>query len=310
MSVLLIEDEVNLFYRTGMHLSAGSLLGEELFVDGRYLEACREAGLAVRSVKELRGAMPDKVAVDSGVMSAARVEELKSWGVEVELRPHCLQKARSVKSAEEIEKMKRAAALANEGFEFAREALEEGISERQVAQKLQAFWFEQGAEGASFEPIVAFGPNTALPHHRAGERKLARGDVVLFDLGVQLDSYQSDMTRVVTFEGELPEIYGVVRKAQERALAVCKAGVTTGEMDGTARGYIEERGFGEYFTHSLGHGLGIEVHEWPLFRDKTLVLEAGMVITVEPGVYLPGVGGVRWEDAVVVRENGYERLLS
>lgn len=306
MSVLLIEDGVNLFYRTGKHLSAGSLVGEELFVDGRYLTACEGA----RQVKELRGALPDKVAVDSAVMSAVRVEELRGWGIEVEFRPHCLQKARAVKSEGEIEKMKRAAKLANEGFEFARGVLEEGITEGQVAGKLQAFWFEQGGEGASFEPIVAFGSNSALPHHRAGDRKLKLGDVVLFDLGVQLESYQSDMTRVVTFEGELPEIYEVVREAQRRALAVCKAGVTTGEMDGAARGYIEEKGFGEYFTHSLGHGLGIEVHEWPSFRDKTLVLEAGMVITVEPGVYLPGVGGVRWEDAVVVRENGYERLLS
>ena len=308
MSPLLIEDPVNLFYRTGMHLSSGSLLGEELFVDGRYLTACEEAGLAVRHVRELKGALPTVVAVDSRVMSAARVEELRGWGVEVELQPGVLQRARAVKSEQEIEKMRRAAALANEGFEFARGLLKEEITEREVAGKLQAFWFERGGEGASFEPVVAFGPHTALPHHWPGDRKLQKGEVVLFDLGVQLESYHSDMTRVVAFEGELPEIHTVVRGAQEAALEILRAGVTSGELDDAARGYIAERGYGDYFTHSLGHGLGLEVHEWPLLRPREVVMEAGMVITIEPGIYLPGKWGVRWEDAVVVREGGYERL--
>lgn len=304
---LLIEDPVNLLYRTRMHLSAGSLLGEELFVDGRYLEACRQAGLKVRPASELKGAMPAKVAVDSAVMSADRVEVLRGWGVEVELKPQVLQQARAVKSEDEIEKLKAAAELAQRGYEFARSLIVIGVSEKEVAGRLQAFWFEEGGEGASFEPIVAFGPNTALPHHRAGERRWSEGETVLFDIGVQLNGYHSDMTRVVHGEGE---VYEVVREAQKRALEICRAGVTAGEMDDAARGYIVERGYGEYFTHSLGHGLGLEVHEWPFLRQRDVVLEAGMVITVEPGVYLPGKGGVRWEDAVVVRENGYERLAS
>jgi Xaa-Pro aminopeptidase len=308
--VLLVEDPVNLFYLTGMHLSAGSRLGEELFVDGRYFEACKQAGMAVRPIAELKGAVGGQIAVDSSVMSAARVEELRSWGVEVELRPRILQQKRAVKRTDELAKLRAAAALAVKGYEFAVGQLKEGVSEREVACELQAFWFHQGGEGASFEPIIAFGPNSALPHHRSGARRLKRGDLVLIDLGVQLEGYQSDMTRVVSFHGELGDVYEVVREAQRRALEVCRAGARVGELDDAARGYIEERGFGEYFTHSLGHGLGLEVHEWPVLKGWETVLEAGMVITIEPGVYLPAVGGVRWEDAVVVTEGGYERLVS
>lgn len=174
---------------------------------------------------------------------------------------------------------------------------------------------KKGGQGVAFEPIIAFGENSAIPHHRASETRLSQGMTVLIDIGVKWKGYHSDMTRTL-FWGEPPEImreiYDIVQEAQMRALTICKPGTLIGELDSAARDYITSKGYGEKFLHSLGHGVGLEIHEWPLIRKRepyqSLPLQAGMVITIEPGIYLSNIGGVRIEDTIVITPTGYEIL--
>ena len=154
-----------------------------------------------------------------------------------------------------------------------------------------------------------------MPHYRAGPAKLKPNTPVLIDIGVVLAHYHSDMTRVAFFGAPpalIQTIYAIVEEAKARALAICRPGVLVGELDRSARDYISSKGYGDFFTHSLGHGIGLDIHEPPIIRDsglyRTLPLQAGMAITIEPGIYLPGVGGVRLEDTIIITEQGYENL--
>jgi Xaa-Pro aminopeptidase len=189
-----------------------------------------------------------------------------------------------------------------------------GHTERQVAADLDHLMRRHGAEAPSFETIVAAGPNGSLPHYRPAEKKIKPGEPVLFDFGALLEGYCSDLTRVV-FTGTIPTkigtIYDVVRSAQQAAIAAIKPGVAGKTVDAAAREVIAEAGFGEQFLHSTGHGLGRDVHEAPgLSRLGEERLKAGMVLTVEPGIYLPGLGGVRIEDDVLVTSDGRRKLSS
>ncbi|MCL2255769.1 MAG: aminopeptidase P family protein, partial [Firmicutes bacterium] len=165
-----------------------------------------------------------------------------------------------------------------------------------------------GAEGMSFDPIVAYGENSAKPHHKPSDRRLEKNDIILIDFGVKHKGYCSDMTRTFSIgnvANELKVIYDVVLKSQEYALKHIKAGMTGHEADALAREYIKANGYGEKFGHSLGHGIGINVHEMPRVAEKSkCVLKEGMVITCEPGIYLEGLGGVRIEDMLTVTESG------
>ena len=220
------------------------------------------------------------------------------------------QKVRSIKDAEELAKLKKSAALLHRGFLFIKKQLKTGVSEEVVAREFELYMRKMGAEALSFEPIIAFGENSALPHYHPGKRKLKKGDVVLIDIGVVVEGYASDMTRIL-FWGEVTqkihEIYKLVRKAQKGAMKVCKAGVLVSEVEEVAREIMgkEEK----YFVHALGHGIGLDVHEYPRVAVSSKNrLEEGMVITVEPGIYLPEAFGIRYEDMVLITKTGHQKI--
>jgi Xaa-Pro aminopeptidase len=312
LDALLITNPVDLFYMTGIHLSAGKLLvkgdGAELFVDGRYTTVCEQQApfpLGDDFGKACEGL---RIGFDSSVTSYESYTALKC--AEAVPLEGFMAEVRSVKEPEEVERLRRAADLARRGCDYLVGQLREGASERELVAELEIFWLQQGGEGHSFEPIVAFGENSALPHHRPGERRLKRGDLVLLDMGVQVEDYQSDMTRVEFFgdvDPKLREIHDIVMQAYEAAVAVAKEGVDAEEVDRAARSIIEAAGY--ELPHGLGHGVGLEVHELPRVKSGIpAVLEAGNVITIEPGIYLPGLGGVRYENTLLVTEGGLETI--
>lgn len=219
---------------------------------------------------------------------------------------------REVKDADEIFKIRRAADLGCRLFDGILEFLRPGLREFEVAAELEHRARLAGAEAMSFETIVASGERSALPHGRASSARLPKRGFVTMDFGVVLDGYMSDMTRTVhlgrALEGER-EVYDAVLEAQEAAVAVVAPGVASGEVDEAARSVLRRAGLDQYFTHSTGHGVGLEIHEGPrLAAKQTQKLEAGMVITIEPGAYMPGRFGLRIEDMVLVTKTGGELL--
>ena len=220
---------------------------------------------------------------------------------------------RSVKSPEEIEAIRAASLLAEGVFTDLTEELHAGITERELAAEFEYEFRSRGAEGASFDTIALFGPRSSLPHGKPGDKPLEPGDIVLLDFGCRLNGYCSDLTRTGVF-GTMPgswfkPVYDLVLHAQRCALEAVRPGVRCHQVDAIARDLIAAAGHGSHFGHGLGHGVGIEIHEGPrLRRDSDVLLEEGMIVTVEPGIYLPGQGGVRIEDLVVVTKDGCERL--
>jgi len=217
------------------------------------------------------------------------------------------------KSPDEIEQIRAASNLAEAALHDVLAALEEGMPERECAARLEYEFKKRGAQGAAFDSIALFGPRSSLPHGAPAGKTLERGDIVLIDCGCTLEGYCSDLTRTHVF-GTMPgawfeEVYALTLSAQEAALAAVRPGRSCRELDAIARNIISEAGHGEHFGHGLGHGVGIEVHEAPrLNKDADSVLDVGMVVTIEPGIYLPGRGGVRIEDLLVVTKTGCEVL--
>ena len=223
-----------------------------------------------------------------------------------------LDKARSIKDAGELELMRRASAVNDEAMGWLRAQVREGVTEIEIATALLEEYKRLGAQGFSFPPIVSFGAHAADPHHEPDDTALAPGDVVLFDVGCTVDGYCSDMTRTFFFKGATEEqrlVYETVRRANEAAAALVAPGVRFCDIDGAARGLIEEAGYGREFTHRLGHQIGTCVHEpgdvSATNRDR---VQPGMVFSDEPGIYLAGRWGVRIEDLIVVTEDGREVL--
>ncbi|NWK85506.1 aminopeptidase P family protein [Staphylococcus sp. GSSP0090] len=223
-----------------------------------------------------------------------------------------IKSLRNIKSDSEIEKIKKACELADKCIEIGVSFLKEGVTERQVVNHIEYEIKAYGVNEMSFDTMVLFGDHAASPHGTPGDRQLKQDEFVLFDLGVIYENYCSDMTRTVKFgtpNDKAQEIYDVVLKAEQQAIAAIKPGVTIKDVDDIARNIIAEAGYGEYFPHRLGHGLGLEEHEYQdVSSTNTNQFEAGMVITVEPGIYVPGVAGVRIEDDILVTENGNESL--
>ncbi len=323
VDALIVEKPIDLFYLTGLTLSLGTLIiskkGGHLFVDGRYLAFAKKNGPCLceqttsNAVSKKLNSYA-KIGFDSAHTSYARWQEIKSL-TKKELIP--LKKptdaARAIKSAAEIKALKKSAALLWKGFQFLKKNLKVGMTEQEAATLFEVYSLEHGAEKMAFEPIVAFGKNTAFPHYRPGRARLKKGDIVLLDLGVMVDHYNSDMTRTFFFGKPDPRLLvfeAAVKKAHDEALLLCRPGVKAGELDKAANRVIEKAGLKSYLAHSLGHGVGLEVHEFPRLKfqgeDGNATLKEGMVITIEPGLYWPGVGGYRYEDTIVITRNGYE----
>ncbi|MGI6003927.1 MAG: aminopeptidase P family protein [Christensenellales bacterium] len=223
---------------------------------------------------------------------------------------------RAVKDGGEITAIAKAQKLADEAFSRILSFIRPGVTETDVALELEMSMRRAGAQGLSFDMIVASGIHSAMPHATLSGKKIEPGDVVTLDFGCRVDGYCSDMTRTVAvgyLPDELKKIYGVVLEAQLAALEVLATGKTGRQVDAAARRIIESAGYGEYFGHGLGHGVGLEIHEMPRLShapEADAVLQKGHVVTVEPGVYVPALGGVRIEDLCVLTENGYNNLTS
>lgn len=338
---LLVEDPTNLYYLTGQELSSGILLiqpnGALLLVDNRYFELCQKSA-PCQTVLSDKTSLPDLLSAaeftfiqtlgfDTETTSYKRFQDLQKSLEEVVKRRgsapalrllplECPVKTlRMIKDEEELELLREAATLGSQGFDYVCSLLREGITEAAIAIELEIYWKRRGSKSLAFDPIIAFGPNSSMPHYRAGQARLKRGMPVLIDIGVNLQHYHSDMTRVVFFgepDAKIRKIYAIVEKAQQMALALCRPGTPIGELDKAARGYIAAEGYGDYFGHGLGHGIGLEIHEAPAIRNKLpfkdMLLEPGMVITIEPGIYLPDIGGVRIEDSIVITPTGHDNL--
>ena len=301
-----------------------------LFTDGRYTTQAKAEAAGTKVVIAPKSAVlaacewmavvgVKRCGFDDGNTTVAGLKDMQK-AVPAALRrqmfqpvgPLLLAKLRWVKDANEIATMRAAAALGCRLFEAVLGTIEPGMSENAVAAEMEYAARMAGAEGMSFPTIVASGKRSALPHGKATAAKLPRRGFVTLDFGVVLDGYCSDMTRTVHMgkaSAEERDAYDAVLEAQETAVAAVAAGVAAGAVDEAARGVLRRSGLDKWFTHSTGHGVGLEIHEGPrLAAKQTQTLEAGMVITIEPGVYMPGKFGIRIEDMVLVTANGGEVL--
>ncbi|WP_227396636.1 M24 family metallopeptidase [Jeotgalibacillus aurantiacus] len=257
---------------------------------------------------------PESIAIEKNHLTVERLEAIRTvfGNCEILDASSLLNAMRVIKSEQEVNHLKEAAKLADFAIETACRELAEGKTELEILATIEFELKKKGITEMSFSTMVLTGANASSPHGTPGLTKIQQGDLVLFDLGVVYKGYCSDITRTVAF-GEIgdkqKEIYDTVLKAEMTALEMVKPGVPVKELDLAARKVIEEAGYGDYFPHRLGHGIGLNVHEYPsITSENDLVLEEGMTFTIEPGIYVPGVAGVRIEDDVLVTKDGYETL--
>ena len=335
----LLEDEalivisgVNRFYFTGFSSSAGTLLitknSADFFIDFRYFEKAKKTihhcklSLANRLYDQLRERMVangiKRVYVENSSMT---LEQFKAFQERI---PDCtfsfdnkfdqlILQLRSQKSSDEVACIKAAQKITDQTFSYILNRIR-GRTEREIMLDMEFYMRKQGSEGVAFDTIVVSGKNSSLPHGVPSDKLIENGDFVTLDFGAVFNGYCSDMTRTIAV-GEINEqqrhVYQTVLTAQEKALLAIEPGKICKTIDDAARSYISEQGFGENFGHGLGHSVGVEIHESPCFNtvDETR-LSPGMVLTVEPGIYLPDCFGVRIEDMVYITENGYENLTA
>lgn len=329
---LLVTNEKNVTYLTGFTGDSSYLLvtarESRIVSDFRYLiqlqEECPDLPRHIRDRSQLlRDATVDvllaskvgRLAVEGDSLTVAEYSYLnekvkKPLGMSRGL----VETLRQVKDREEIDALRQAARQAEKAFAVLRATLRPTRTEKELADDLEHQLRLQGAECSSFPPIVAAGPRAALPHARPITDAIGNADFVLVDWGATFQGYKSDLTRVLVtgrISPKLERLYGLVLRAQQQAIAAIRPGKTGREIDGVARAVIADAGFGKYFGHGLGHGIGLDIHELPRLSvlDET-PLQAGMVVTVEPGIYVPGWGGIRIEDDVLVTTGGHEVLTS
>jgi Xaa-Pro aminopeptidase len=313
----------NVRYLTGFTGSNGQvLLSRErgaFFTDGRYeRQASHEVPDLERVVYPMELAVAfaevcgqlglSRVAFEADDVTVTVHDALAQASVELVPTRGVVERIRWVKEPAERALLGDAQAIADQTFDEITGRLREGITEKELALDIETTMRRLGADAVGFESIVAFGESAAEPHHGPGDRALRRGDMVKMDFGALMGGYHSDMTRTVAF-GEPPEqlrdVYEIVRAAQQAGIEAVRAGASGGDVDEASRSVVRDAGFDHAFNHGLGHGVGLQIHEGPNFRrGGTDVLPAGAVMTVEPGIYLDGLGGVRIEDMVEVLEDG------
>ena len=321
---LLVTNGVNVRYLVGFSSSNAALFVEpervRLFTDFRYAETARavEGVEFVETKRSLVGALAElldgTVGFEADAVSYASWEVLRAGGLELVPRRGVVEALRAVKDESELEKIRRAGEITSEGYARLADERFVGRTERKLAWRLEDLFRELGADAPAFESIVASGPNAAKPHARPTDRTMEAGETIVIDAGAMVEGYNADCTRTFA-TGPLPEelkaAYQATLEGQLAGLEAVRAGVTGIDADAAARDKIEAAGLGEHFGHGLGHGVGLEVHEAPrLSRESSDTLVAGNVATVEPGVYLAGLGGIRIEDLVVVTDGEPEILTS
>jgi len=322
---VIIAQRPNVYYFTGSApLSGGYLVvtadEERLLVPRLEYEEARETsrvpveaferGNIIDRLKEFR---LKRLGIEGGTAYSTVQNYREKLGVEELLTvDDVIRELRIVKTPEELEVIARACEIADKAMLVAIEEVSEGRREREIAAKMEYAMKMDGAEKPAFDTIVASGPRSALPHGIASDRRIERGDLVVIDEGALYRHYNSDTTRTVIVGSpneRQKDIYQAVLEAQIKGVKTAKPGMTAKELDTIVRDVIREYGYGDYFIHSTGHGVGLEIHEWPrISQNDETVLKPGMVITIEPGIYIPKFGGVRIEDTVVITEKGAKRL--
>lgn len=349
MEAAVITSLANIRWLTGFTGSNGVLVvglaaddrPATLVTDGRYARQApaelAEAGCSDRVEVVIARSAEAAAAERFGSVARLGLEETSSWALqrrwddafEAELLPisGAVEDLRTVKDAAELARIQAAADIADQALADIRPRLRPGEAERSLRDALDDSMRRAGAAGPAFDTIVASGPNSALPHARPGDRRLQAGDLVVIDLGAEVDGYRSDMTRTFLLGRQLPPdgpppadpdppsdpdpsaMLELVTRSQAAGVAAVRPGVAASEIDAACRSVIDEAGLGDAFVHSTGHGVGLDIHELPRIDARsTAVLQPGNVITIEPGVYVPGVGGVRVEDLVVVTDDGCRPL--
>lgn len=296
------------------------------FTDSRYIESAQN-NIKGFVVVEMNRANPyskligdaiaqygvEKLGYEEGYMTVAELRTFQE-SLHTELVPVSsrLDRFRQVKEPWELDRMRKAQQITDRAFAEVLTRIQAGMTEKQLQAELIYCLYKNGGEGLSFDPIVVSGPNTSLPHGVAGDRVICQGDFITMDFGVIYQGYCSDMTRTVAVgyaTEEMKKVYDTVLAAQEAGIAVSKAGATGKEIDGAARKVISDAGYGEYFGHGYGHSIGMECHEMPSCSPSgTAPMEAGMISSAEPGIYLPGKFGVRIEDLVIFTADGCENI--
>jgi Xaa-Pro aminopeptidase len=319
---LLVTSLVNVRYLTGFESSNAAVLVEpdrvRLFTDFRYAAAAREVGGVepVEVGRNLLGALAAELSGRLGFEAAdvtyAGYETLGGGGLDLVPRRGLVEALRAVKDERELDRIRKAAAISDRVFERLAEERFVGRPERELVWRVVELIHEEGADEAGFNAIVGAGPTGSVPHAHPGDRPIGRGETIVIDLGARLGGYTSDCTRTFV-TGELPDrladAYDVCARAQQAGLDGVTAGASGRDVDAAARDVVEASPFAGRFGHGLGHGVGLEVHEAPALRPESDdVLEPGNVVTVEPGIYLEGEGGIRIEDLVAVTEDGCEIL--
>jgi Xaa-Pro dipeptidase len=275
----------------------------------------RNENLMAKIAKQMKGLKIKNLALDALSIESRHALTKEAKGeTKLKAQGNVVCELRKVKDENEIELMRKAAELTSEGMRVAYETVASGVREYEVAAEIEYAMRKLGSSGTAFETIVASGSCSAFPHGGCSEREIRKGDLVVVDVGATYKFYRSDMTRTLV-AGEPSEkqkkLYQIVKTAQEKAFETVKPNVKAKDVDAAARKIIADAGYGEYFVHSLGHGVGLEVHEPPILSpDSKDVLAVGNVVTVEPGIYLVGYGGVRIEDTVLVQRNGAEKLTN
>jgi Xaa-Pro aminopeptidase len=331
LDAFLVSQPENRHYLSGFTGSAGYIIVTPqealLLVDFRYTEQagqqaphCEVQRITGRLEEDLPGFLSrlggERWGLESAHVTVALYDKVRpvfeQAGIELQGLEGTVEKIRAVKEAGEQEALRKAIRLTDEAFAHFLAWVRPGVTEQEAAWEIEKYIREHGGEGLAFPTIIGGGPNGAKPHHAAGERPLQAGEPIVIDMGAVVDSYHADMTRTICL-GQPDErfwtIYNLVLAAQERAEKGIRAGIPCADVDRLARQVIADAGYGEQFGHGLGHGVGLATHELPRLSPlATEDLPAGAAVTVEPGIYLPGWGGVRIEDVVLVTEEGAEVL--
>ena len=328
VDAMIITNPYNRRYISNFTGSSGIVIISEkeakFITDFRYTEQAAKQAAGFEIIKHT-GPIENEVAAQAKAMGAKKIGfeqddltfatyKIYEGLVEGELVPISgfVEKLRLIKTPEEIKILKDAADIADAAFEHILGFIRPGLTEMEVSNELEFFMRKAGATSSSFDTIVASGARSALPHGVASDKVIEKGDFVTLDYGALYNGYISDITRTIAVgepSDELKKIYAITLEAQVYAMENIKPGLTGKQADALARDIIAAKGYGEYFGHSLGHGIGLEVHEGPgLSLKSDMILEEGMTVTCEPGIYLPGIGGVRIEDDLLLTEGGNERL--
>lgn len=327
INALLVKNMNNVFYLSNFSGTTATLLflknKKYIFVDSRYYEQAQNETQDYQVVLLENNNfyfLLNKIIIEQNIellgfeedISYAEYQKLTS-NLKITLKSLSLDHLREIKNTNEIVLIKEACRITDLAFDHLLNFIKIGMSEIDINVELQKFILDHGATGLSFNTIVASGKRSALPHGCASAKIIEKNDFITLDFGVIYQGYCSDITRTIAIgdhlSSELKKIYEIVKEAQSRAIKAIKPGIPAHEIDSIARNYIKEQGYGKYFSHGLGHGFGLEIHEQPYLNPTSqTILQANHIVTIEPGIYLPGLGGVRIEDDILVTEDGYEIL--